>query len=169
MIKHDNKTRQVFAFSAKAVGQPGAHAGPTRKDRTAVHLEDRWPMVVALAVHATNDTKFVSVFCQLWIGFRDVDARLPVFGKFVGAFHGNVFRLATHKNIILLEDGNRLTIIFRQSRLRIEEINVAWTAVHEKEDDRFNFSGVMGSRCGKRVRRAIRSVRILVKKAGESQ
>ena len=126
-------------------------------------------MVVALAVHTTNDTKFVSVFCQLWISFRDVDARLPVFGKFVGTFHGNVFRLATHENIILLEDGNRLAIVFRQSRLGIEEINVAWTAVHEKKDDRFNFGGVMGSHCGKRVRRAIRSACILVEHAGKSQ
>ena len=41
MIKHDNKTRQVFAFSAKAVGQPGAHAGPDQPGFAGKRVEQR--------------------------------------------------------------------------------------------------------------------------------
>ena len=92
-------------------------------------------MVVTLAVHASNDTKLVGMFGKFRVCFRDFDARLPKLGKLVWAFHGNVLRLATHKNIILLENRNRLTIIFRQGRLWIKKINMTGTTVHEQKNN----------------------------------
>lgn len=57
---HHHKRRQIVRFAAKAIRQPGSHAGTARNLRTGHEKRDAGRVVHGFGVHAANDTNIVS-------------------------------------------------------------------------------------------------------------
>ncbi len=158
-VEQHDKGGQVFAFGAEAVGHPRAHARASGLDEAGVHLEERGAVVVALRVHAADHAQAVGMPRQIRINLRHVDSGLAVLRETIWALHGHVLRLAAHEGVLRFPNRDRLAVILRQRRFRIEEIDMRRSAIHEQEDHRLRFRREMRRARRERVRAAEHSIR----------
>jgi len=91
----NDKCGQVFRFGAKTVGNPRAHAGPSKLVRSGVHQELAGRLIERISDHGLNDGDVIDYLRQVRQDFGDFRTALPVFG--VLELRAEKFRIRVNK------------------------------------------------------------------------
>src|SRR5438477_51933 len=89
----------------------------------------------AVAVTAPQDAQLINVPRDMWEEVRNFDSRLAVFTEGAERRKQLVFCHVAPRLERAERFRNRLTGEANEVRLRIEQIDVAWTSRHEQEND----------------------------------
>jgi hypothetical protein len=148
----DDEAGQVLIHRAEAIREPRPKARPREGLLAGAHLEGRAAVVDVVGDHRADDADVVDARRGLGQEFAYRRAGLAVLGKLPR-------RGEDVPGLHTLEFGRlerqRLAVVLEQPRLRVEEIDMRWTAGHVEKDDTLCLGRMMRRTNGKGLRGAI--------------
>ena len=133
---------QLVVFTAEAVGEPRAEAGPADHARDArVDVTDGNLVAVVAGVHASDHAEIVSNLCGVGQEFAEIHPALAVFLELPRAAEKFAAGLVGKAVMDIAAIVHAVTAL--QFGLGIGEIHVAWAAVHEQGNHRLGPGHVM--------------------------
>ena len=131
----DDKAGQVIALLAESVRGPRPHAGPPLQAGPAMKKVVCRGVLGELGRHRTHDAEVVGVLRDMWEKIAHPGTALPALFEGPRRFED----LADIVELRLLELSDRLAgilaVVFLQSRLVVEGVDLGDPAFHEEEDD----------------------------------
>ena len=147
IIQENDERRQIPVGAAQAIGEPRAHRRPSRQNVARVHLRNGANVIQSVGPAGADDSQIVHVLRNIRIPIGNPKPALPMLFERSLRCHQRIVRRAHRRNHFAEGRGHRLPVQFLQLRLRIEQIDVAWSALHEEPND------------GLRLRRMVRLLR----------
>ena len=144
----DDETGQVLVGGAESVADPCAEGGSSSEDGSGVHGADATGVVDAAGGAGVDDGEVIGVLAYVFEPIGDPEPALAAL--FPGAFALEEGRLGfAHGGDGRFEAcGELFTGEFVQERFAVERIEVAWTALHEEENDVFRLGRAVWESCG---------------------
>ena len=128
----DDEPRQVLVLGPQTVGDPGPHAREAGERHAAVEVEVRLGVLHERRGHRADDGQFVGDAADVREERADRDAALAVAGERPRT-RPDVAVLVEHRPFGL--ERHRPARLGRQTRLRVERVDVRQPAGHVAEDD----------------------------------
>ena len=127
-------SREVICFGAERVCDPASKGGSSCKDVTRLHRVDALAVVTNTRLHAAQQGYLIDDLREVGKQLADGDTALTVLLELPGTREKFGARVA---GIVVLDIADKvLAVAFVEFWLRIKEIDLAWTALHEHGDHR---------------------------------
>ncbi len=149
---HDDEAGEIFAGAAETVGHPGAHAWAALQTGARVHEIVAGGVFGVLGDHGADDGHVVDAGCDVRKQAADRGSGLSVALEFE---RGTEQQRADGPDVLWPLERQWLTALFLQALFGVERIDVRDAAIHEQEDDRFRFGGIVRRADPHRVERAV--------------
>jgi hypothetical protein len=140
--REDGESGQVLRLAAEAIDDPGAERGSAELNRAGEEQKLAGVMVESFGVHRPHEADIVGAGSDAGDVVRQHHAALAVGLELAGAGEDGGGGLDEGElQVLRHRRRQRLAVPFLQAGLGVEEVELTWTALHEKEDDAFGFRG----------------------------
>ena len=167
MIEHDHIAGQVLICRSQTVVDPRSATRMSLTQKSRIHLQQPAAVGEAIGIHRADHRHVVDARRKMRIQIRDRQPALAGRAELACAAQQLAW-IADLKQGVGVQVGHRLAVVLIQFGLRIPQIDLARSAVHEQEDDRLRAGRKMRRRRRQRIGR-FRGTRFVRKEPVRSQ
>ena len=132
VIEHD-VSGQVFVLAAQCIRDPGPQGRTARQHASRLHDEDARLMVEVGGKHGPDQGDVIDLPGQMRHNLGNLDSGFPVLGEAKRRRHQSPGLVGELDIVGQIPAGRPATVLF-QHGLRIKQINLAGTTIHEQMD-----------------------------------
>lgn len=133
-VLDDDEARQAVVLRAETVGHPSAERRSSAKNRAGIHLADPAGVVDAVADTRSDHAQFIGDLRVVWQPVGNPQPSFAMLLPLPFALQQGRANLTHRRDRALEAVGERFAGELVEQRLRIKEIEVARSALHEQED-----------------------------------